>query len=65
MISYKPLEKTLIDKDLNKSDLIKIIGSSSATIAKFSKNEYVSLKIIDQICTELECEIEDVIKHIK
>jgi len=64
MISYKPLEKTLIDKDLNKSDLARIIGASSATIAKFSKNEYVSLKIIDVICDKLECEIEDVIEHI-
>ena len=64
MISYKPLFKLLLERDLKKTDLKKIIGLSSSTLAKMSKSEYISLKIIDDICKELNCEISDVIEYI-
>ena len=32
-------------------------------INKISKDEYVSLEILDKICTLLNCKIEDVIRH--
>jgi len=69
--SFKPLWKVLIDKDMNKEDLRIAIKTSSATMTKMSKNEYVSMKILDDICTHLNCDISDVIefisneKHIK
>ena len=62
-ISYNPLWKTLIDKGIkNKTELIEMTGISSGTLAKMSKNEYVSLEIIDNICLFLGCKIEDVVK---
>lgn len=65
MISYAPLMSTLHQRKISKTDLQKLINVSSATIAKISKDELVSLKVIDDICTVLNCKIEDVIVHVK
>lgn len=65
MFSYKPLLKTMVEKEVNKTQLGQMLNSSKATIAKISKNEYVSMEILDKICTLLECKIEDVIEHHK
>lgn len=62
MISYNPLWKTLIDKNMRKMDLVKLIGISNGTLAKLGKNESVSLSIIDKICTALDCDISDVVE---
>jgi DNA-binding Xre family transcriptional regulator len=50
---------------LKKTELRDKIGISNATLAKLGKNEPVNLKVIDAICQELNCEVEDVleIKH--
>ena len=63
MFSYKPLLHTLIEKNMTKSQLGQMLGCSKSTLAKISKDEYVSLEILDKICTLLNCKIEDVIRH--
>jgi DNA-binding Xre family transcriptional regulator len=50
---------------MKKDDLRALLKTSPATIAKMGKNEYVSMKIIDDICNELNCEVNDVIQHTK
>lgn len=65
MVSYRPLWVTLAVKELKKKDLMKMASISSATISKMGKNEYVALEVIDKICTALNCEISDVVAHIK
>ncbi len=47
---------------MTKTQLRKAVGFNSATLAKMSKGEYVSLKTIDNICQFLDCEIYDVIE---
>ena len=64
MISYDRLWKTLIDKHMNKTELRDRIGISNATLAKLGKNEHVNTKIIEKICKELECGIDDVFEII-
>lgn len=64
MISYKPLFKLLLEKDLKKTDLKNLIGLSSSTLAKMSKSEYISLKIVNDLCKTLDCKIEDIIEYI-
>lgn len=64
MISYKPLWKTLIDRDLKKLDLLNIADISRGTLAKMGNNEAVNLKIIDKICVELGCTIDEVVEII-
>ena len=63
MFSYKPLLHTLIEKNMTKSQLGQMLGCSKSTLAKISKDEYVSLEILDKICTLLNCKIEDVVRH--
>lgn len=50
---------------MTKTQLRENVGFSTSTLAKMSKNEYVSLEIIESICLFLDCKIEDVveIKH--
>ena len=48
MFSYKPLLHTMIEKDITKTQLCQMLGCSKATIAKISKNKYVSI-IEDEI----------------
>ena len=63
MFNYKPLLKLLIDKGMTKTQLREQLGISMATLAKISKNEDVSMKVLDDICSLLNCKIEDVIEH--
>ena len=65
MFSYKPLLKLLIDKNMTKTQLREQVGISMATLAKISKDEYISMKVLDDICNLLNCKIEDVIEHQK
>ena len=63
MFSYKPLLKLLVDKNMTKTQLREQLGISMATLAKISKDEYISMKVLDDICNLLNCKIEDVIEH--
>ncbi|MED1676342.1 helix-turn-helix domain-containing protein [Bacillus subtilis] len=63
--SYKPMEITLIKKDKRKIDLRNDLDVSSATLAKMSKGEAVSLSVIIKICEYLECPIQDVVELIE
>lgn len=62
MISYKPLFRLLLEKDMTKTQLREAVGFSSATLAKMSKGEYISLETIEHICIYLQCNIEDVVE---
>jgi|GEM_PF-202522 len=61
---YNKLWKMLIDKGLNKTELRKRTGIGTATLAKLSANEFVSLDVLDKICTELSCDISDVMEYV-
>lgn len=62
--TYKPLFKTLIDKDMSKEQLRQMIATSSRTITKINKGDYIALEVLDRICTALNVPIEAVIEHI-
>lgn len=47
---------------MTKTKLREEVGFSTSTLAKMSKNEYISLEIIDNICLYLNCKIEEVIE---
>lgn len=63
--SYNGLWKILIDRNLQKKDLIDKIGISSTTIAKMGKGEKISLDVIERICMYFGCNIGDVISFEK
>ena len=62
MISYKPLFKLLLERDMTKTQLRIAVGYSSATHAKMSKGEYISLETVENICKYLNCKIENIIE---
>ncbi|WP_203290268.1 helix-turn-helix transcriptional regulator [Metabacillus sp. cB07] len=63
--SFKPMEITLIKRDKMKVDLKRDLKISSATLAKMTKGELVSLNVIIQICEYLDCKIEEVIELVE
>lgn len=63
-ISYNKLWKLLIDKNMTKTDLKNITGMNSATLANMGKDKYVSMRLIDKICGELNCDVDDIVEHI-
>lgn len=63
-IIYNRLWKLLIDKGMTKTQLRKEIGIGTATLAKLSANEKVSLDVIERICVALDCQPEDIMEFI-
>ena len=64
MVSYKPLWKTLIDKDMTKQDLRKATGLSSTTIAKMGRDETVTTQVPARICGAVPCQMADVVEVV-
>ena len=62
MVSYDKLWKLLIDKHMSKTELRINAGLTTSALAQLGKNEYVSLKIIEKICSVLDCDIADVVE---
>ena len=54
MIRYNKLWKLLIDHGMNKSELRKLVGMSSGSLAKFGKNDPVSMDIILRFCQNIQ-----------
>ena len=65
MLSYKPLFRLLLEKNMSKVELRDAVGMSPNTLAKLSKNEYISLSTLDKICQYFDCNIQDVVEIIK
>jgi len=61
-VSYMPLWHTLLDKGIKKTDIIRMTGISSSTVARMNRNEFVALEVIGKICQALDCNIEDVVR---
>ena len=62
--NYNKLWKILIDRKMKKTDLIELAGVSTTTVAKLSKDEYVSMEILYRICKSLNCNIGDITEFI-
>ena len=64
MVSYNKLWKLLIDKNLNKKELIKLSRVSSSSIAKLTKGQNVTTDVLCKICDALECDFKDIMEYI-
>lgn len=63
VVSYIGLWKILLEKGLQKQNLVEHAGLSSATVAKMGKGEPVSNKVLEKLCTYLECSVNDIIGY--
>ena len=64
MYSYKKLDNKLKSKNLKKSDLVNILGISSRTISKISKNEKIANHVLDKIARFFDCNTADLFEEI-
>jgi len=63
--NYNKLWKMLIDKNMNKQDLKKISGVSSASVAKLGKGANITTDVLLRICEALDCDISDIVELVK
>lgn len=61
-ISYNKLFDILKQRGISKTDLRENIKISTATLAKLSKNEPVAMKVIEDICSFLNCQPGDMME---
>lgn len=62
MISYKPLFKTMIDKDITREKLRERIAAAPGTMSKLYTGKRVALEVLERICLVLEVPIQDIIE---
>lgn len=61
VISYNGLYEQLEKKSMTRTDLVKAIGLSSATISKFAKCEPLSMETLTSLCNFFNCDIGDLV----
>ena len=62
IISYKKLWHLLIDKKMNKQDLRRATGISTASLAKLNKGANITTDVLVKICVALDCDITDIME---
>lgn len=61
-ITYKPLWKMLIDREMSKTDLRKKTKIAPSTFTKMNNNQQVSMDVLARICVELKCGFDDIVQ---
>ena len=64
VISYANLWKTMIDRNINKTQLKEKAHISTNAVAKMGKNQAVSMDTIVKVCDALDCNIQEVVEII-
>lgn len=64
-ISYKPLWKLLIDRDMTKIELRKKTEIAASTFTKMNNDQMVSMEVLARICVELKCGFDDIIELVR
>ena len=65
MISYKPFYETLKKKNISTYKLINEFGVSRSLLDRLKHNKPISTVTINDICTFLDCSVEDVLVYIE
>ena len=63
-ISYKPLWKLLIDREMKKKDLCQVAGISPASVTKMGKGGHVTTETLEKICLALDCSVNDIVELV-
>lgn len=65
MVSYNKLWKLLIDKKMNKKDLMQVSGISTASVSKLTKGQNIQTDVLCKICKALECDLGDIMEYVR
>ena len=65
MITYAPFYKTLKKKNITTYKLIKDFGVSRSLIDRLKHNKPISTQTIDDLCSFLDCSVEEILAYTK
>ena len=65
MISYDPFYKTLKNKNMSTYKLINQFGISRSLLDRLKHNKPISTVTINDLCTFLNCKVEDVLVYVE
>ncbi|MBQ2932463.1 MAG: helix-turn-helix transcriptional regulator [Clostridia bacterium] len=65
MISYAPLYETLKKKNISTYKLIKEYNISRGLLDRLRHNKPISTVTLNDLCTILDCKVEDILVFIK
>lgn len=65
MISYEPFYKTLKEKNISTYKLINTYGVSRSLLDRLKHNKPISTQTLDDLCSYLDCRVEDIILYKK
>lgn len=65
MVSYNKLWKLLIDKKMNKKDLMQVSGISTASVSKLTKGQNIQTDVLCKICKALDCSFGDIMEYVR
>lgn len=54
----------MLDKKMNKADLKRATGISTASIAKLGKGENITTDVLLKICKALDCDITEIMELV-
>lgn len=64
MITFEPLWETMKEKGVSQYYLIKNGLVSAGQLSRLRANSNVSTHTIDMLCEILDCNVDDIMKHI-
>lgn len=64
MVSYKPLWRLLVDRELSKHDLQEMANLAPNTMTKLRRGSSVSMDVLTRICSALGCTYGDIVEYI-
>lgn len=65
MISYKPFYQTLKDKNISTYKLINTYGVSRSLLDRLKHDKPISTTTINDLCSFLDCKVEDILVYIE
>lgn len=65
MISYEPFYETIKNKNISTYRLINTFGLSRSLIDRLKHNKPISTVTLNDLCTILDCKVEDILIYIK
>ena len=64
MVSYKPLFRLLVERDMSKADLMRAAKIAPNTMTKIRRNEEVSMTVLNTIGAVLGVSSGDIMEYI-
>ena len=63
-VNYNKLWKMMIDKNITKTELTHLAGISTNAMAKLGRNEDVRVRVLEKLCTSLDCKLYDIVEFV-